>query len=77
MGLLSILPSFLIALVYKASIFFTSFFGVNIPSLGLQKDQMGAIIVSSVGGFGYIDAYTAFFGTVGQWILLTVNNIHQ
>lgn len=38
---------------------------------------MGAVIVSSVGNFGYIDAYTAFFGTIGQWILLTVNTPHE
>ena len=35
------------------------------------------MIVSSVGNFGYIDAYTSFFQGVGQWILLTVNAPHE
>ena len=63
-------------MVFKFSIFITSYFGVNIPFLGLKKDALGAMIVTSVGNFGYIDAYTSFFGTIGQWILLTVNAIH-
>ena len=71
------LPTFLIGMVFKFGIFITSHFGVNIPSLGLNKDALGAMIVTSVGNFGYIDAYTSFFGTTGQWILLTVNAIHE
>ena len=51
--------------------------GVNIPALGLEKDALGSMIVSSVGNFGYIDAYTSFFHSVGQWILLTVNAPHE
>lgn len=38
---------------------------------------MGSIIVSPVGNFGFVDASTAFFGTVGQWIIMTVNAIHE
>jgi hypothetical protein len=77
MGLLNILPSFLIAILYKLCVFLTSYLGVNIPALGLEKDAFGAMIVTSVGMFGYIDAYTSFFGTVGQWILLTINAAHE
>lgn len=74
---MKILPSFLIYILYETSIFLSSFLGLNIPSLGLEKDPLGAVIVSSVGNFGFVDAYTSFFGTVGQWILLTVNAAHE
>ena len=50
---------------------------MNIPALGLEKDAFGSMIVSSVGSFGYIDAYTSFFGTYGQWILITINAAHD
>ncbi len=74
---MNILPSFLISILYQVSIFLSSYLGINNKALGLEKDALGAMIVSSVGSFGYTDAYTAFFGTVGQWILLTVNAPHQ
>lgn len=77
MGLLKILPSFLISIIYKLSIFLTSHFNVDIPMLGLTRDALGSMIVTSVGNFGYIDAYTSFFGSTGQWILLTVNAVHE
>jgi pyruvate/2-oxoglutarate dehydrogenase complex dihydrolipoamide acyltransferase (E2) component len=77
MGLLKLLPSFLISVLYHTSIFLTSHLGVNIPGMGLQKDALGSMIVTSVGTFGYIDAYTSFFGSTGQWILLTVNAVHE
>jgi hypothetical protein len=77
MGLLKHLPTFLIGIVYKLSIFLTSHLGVNIPWMGLNKDIMGSMIVTSVGPFGYIDASTSFFGTTGQWIIMTVNACHQ
>jgi hypothetical protein len=77
MGLMRILPSFLIYVLYETGIFLSSFVGLNIPSIGLEKDPMGAMIVSSVGNFGFVDAYTSFFGSVGQWILLTVNAAHE
>lgn len=74
---MKILPSFLIHVLYEVSIFLSSYLGLNIPSLGLERDALGAMIVSSVGNFGFVDAYTSFFGTVGQWILLTVNASHD
>ncbi len=77
MGLLKLLPSFLISVLYHVSIFLTSHLGINIPGMGLQKDALGSMIVTSVGNFGYIDAYTSFFGSTGQWILLTVNAVHE
>lgn len=77
MAALNYLPSFIIAIIYKFSIFVTSHLGVSIPWMGLEKDVMGAMIVTSVGAFGYIDAYTSFFGTTGQWILMTVNAVHE
>jgi len=77
MKLVSILPSFAIAILYHTCIFLTSYLGVHISSIGLEKDAIGSIIVSSVGKFGFVDAYTCFFGTVGQWIILTVNAVHE
>ncbi len=77
MSLIKILPSFLISILYKLSIFLTSHLGVNMPFMGLTKDSLGSMIVTSVGNFGYIDAYTSFFGSTGQWILLTVNAVHE
>lgn len=74
---MKILPSFLIGIVIKLSIFLTSHFGINIEWMGLTKDIMGSIIVTPVGNFGYIDASTCFFGTTGQWLLMTVNACHQ
>ena len=35
------------------------------------------MIVSSVGNFGFNDACTSFFGTVGQWVIMTVNAVHE
>jgi pyruvate dehydrogenase E2 component (dihydrolipoamide acetyltransferase) len=77
MGLLKLLPGFLIAIVYKLSIFLTSHLNIDVPMLGLTRDALGSMIVTSVGGFGYIDAYTSFFQSTGQWILLTVNAVHE
>jgi hypothetical protein len=77
MGLLKLLPSFLITVVYKLSIFLTSHLNIDIPMLGLTKDALGSMIVTSVGPFGYVNAYASFFGTTGQWILLTVNAVHE
>jgi hypothetical protein len=77
MNLLHFLPSFLIAIVYKLSIFATSHLGVNLKSMGLVRDELGSMIVTSVGAFGYTNAYTSFFDTTGQWILLTVNAVHE
>lgn len=77
MGLLKFLPTFLVAIVYKLCIFLTSHLNIDIPSLGLTKDALGSMIVTSVGSFGYINAYTSFFGTTGQWALLTVNAVHE
>ena len=77
MGLLNILPSFLIAILYKLSIFLTSHLGVNMPFMGLEKDSLGSIIVTSVGSFGYTDSYASFFGSTGQWMLMTVNAVHE
>lgn len=77
MGLLHILPSFLVSIIFKISIFLTSHIGLNAPFVGLTKDSLGSMIVTSVGAFGYIDAYTPFFGSTGQWILMTVNAIHD
>jgi hypothetical protein len=77
MGLLKLLPTFLVAIVYKLSIFLTSHLNIDIPGMGLTKDALGSMIVTSVGGFGYIDAYTSFFGSTGQWILMTVNAVHE
>ena len=77
MGIMKYLPSFLTIVLFKVSIFLSSYLGISLPGIGLEKDPMGAMIVSSVGNFGYIDASTAFFGTVGQWILLTVNAPHE
>ena len=77
MKLLKLLPTFLVAIVYKLSIFLTSHLNIDIPGMGLTKDALGSMIVTSVGSFGYIDAYTSFFGSTGQWILLTVNAVHE
>ena len=38
---------------------------------------MGAMIVTSVGNFGYIDSYGTFFRTTGQGVCLTVNAVHE
>ena len=77
MGLLKLLPPFLIAIIYRLSIFLTSHLNINIPMMGLTRDALGSMIVTSVGNFGYIDASTSFFGSTGQWILLTVNAVHE
>ena len=76
-GLMKFIPPFVIKILYEVSIFATSFLGIDIPVLGLEKDALGAIIISSVGSFKYKDAYTSFFGTVGQFILLTVNDPYE
>ena len=76
MKLMHFLPPFLIRVLYEVSIFLTSFLGVDVPSVGLEKDGLGSIIISSVGNFGFKNAYTSLFGTVGQWCLLTVNAPH-
>lgn len=77
MGMLKLLPTFLVAIVYKISIFLTSHLNVDLPAMGLSKDALGSMIVTSVGSLGYIDASTSFFGTTGQWALLTVNAAHE
>jgi len=66
----------LIAILYRTNIFLTSHLGVNIPGMGLQKDGLGRMIITSV-GFGYIKADTSFFGSTRQWIKLTVNAVHE
>jgi pyruvate dehydrogenase E2 component (dihydrolipoamide acetyltransferase) len=77
MGLLKLLPAFLIAIIYKVSIFLTSHLNIDVPMMGLTRDALGSMIVTSVGNFGYKDAYTSFFGTTGQWVLMTVNAVHE
>lgn len=69
-------PAFFVTFLYQAGIFITSHLGINLSWFGMHKDAMGAMIVTSVGNFGYIDSYGTFFRTTGQGVCLTVNAVH-
>lgn len=77
MSLLHILPSYLIAVLLDVVWFLSSHLSINIPSLGLNRDSLGAMIVTPVGTQGYRDAYAPFFGSTGQWMIMTVNAAHK
>lgn len=72
-----IFPAFFVTFLYQAGIFITSHLGFNLSWFGMHKDAMGAMIVTSVGNFGYIDSYGTFFRTTGQGVCLTVNAVHE
>jgi pyruvate dehydrogenase E2 component (dihydrolipoamide acetyltransferase) len=73
----NLLPSFLIGALKVVGVFITSHFGINLNFLGLAKDAFGCVIVTSVGNFGYTDAYGCFVGTTGQAAFVTVNAVHE
>lgn len=72
-----IFPPFFVTFIYQAGIFITSHLGISLSWFGMHKDAMGAMIVTSVGNFGYIDAYGTFFRTTGQGVCVTVNAVHE
>jgi hypothetical protein len=62
--LLKLLPSFLIAILDHTLPHLTPW--SQYPRIVVQKDALGSMIVTSVGGFGYIDVYNSFFGSTGS-----------
>lgn len=55
------LPAFVVGMLSRVSMVLTGYFGINLPELGLKKDALGAIVVTSVCNLGFQNAYALFF----------------
>lgn len=47
------LPAFVVGMLSRVSMVLTGYFGINLPELGLKKDALGAIVVTSVCNLGF------------------------
>jgi hypothetical protein len=72
-----LLPSFLLGALKVVGLFLNSHLGINIKSIGLTNETLGCILVTSVGSFGYKNAYGCLAGTTGQAAFITVNAAHE
>ena len=77
MGPLKYLPVFVVAWIYDFIVFVTWHLNFNFPTMGMDRDSLGAMIVTPVGKMGFRDAYAPFFRSTGQWMIMTVNAAHK
>ena len=77
MGPLKFMPAVMVAWLYDFIVFVTWHLNVNLPAMGLERDSLGAMIVTPVGSMGFRDAFAPFFRSTGQWMIMTVNAAHQ